>query len=358
MTVRAIARTLVCLLKVYPMLPSRPLNWVTPRPVVERFAYPSSHGRVEGDLYRPDAPGPHPGVVVCLGVVPFGVDHPQVPRLGEALARSGFAALLYWSPAMREFRLDPADVSDIASAYDALLARADVSAARSGLLGTCVGGAFALMGAADARIRERVSFVCAYAPYASMWTLARDIASASRQRDEVREAWDVDPLTRKVYVHSVTALLDHQEAEPLLADLDPNQAESALHRLPTRLQERLTALSPMHYLADLRAPLIVLLHDRDDPVLPVSETRQLASALAGRPGVHYTEFTVFKHLDPTRGRPSVPALARELIRFAHAIYPMFRQTSDAGSDARQHLANQRVGSLTRTASITGHSLWR
>jgi hypothetical protein len=353
MTIGAIARTLVCLLKVYPMLPSRSLNCVTPRPVVERFRYPSSRGIVEGDLYRPDAPGPHPGVVVCLGVVPFGVNHPQVPRLGEALARSGFAALLYWSPAMRDFRLDPIDVSDIGSAYDALLARSDIDGARSGLLGTCVGGAFALMSAADARIRERVSFVCAYAPYASMWTLARDIASASRQRDTVREAWDVDPLTRKVFVHSVAALLDPPDAEPLMSDPDANHAEAALHRLPTQLQERLNALSPMHYLADLRAPLIVLLHDRDDPVLPVSETRQLVSALAGRPCVHYTEFTVFKHLDPSRGRPSVPALARELIRFAHAIYPMFRQTSGSGRHARQPVADRHAGSFVRHQARNG-----
>ena len=66
---RAIARTLVCLLKVYPMLPSRPLNWVTSRPVVDRVRYASSHGLAEGDLYQPATPGPHPGVVVCLGVV-------------------------------------------------------------------------------------------------------------------------------------------------------------------------------------------------------------------------------------------------------------------------------------------------
>jgi hypothetical protein len=115
-TARAAAKTAVLLLKVYPMLPSRPLDWVTPRPVVERFGYPTSRGQVEGDLYRPASRGRHPAVVVCLGVVPFGVDHPQVPRLGEALARSGFAALLYWSPAMRDFRLDPTDVADIASA--------------------------------------------------------------------------------------------------------------------------------------------------------------------------------------------------------------------------------------------------
>jgi hypothetical protein len=348
-TLRATANTAVCLFKVFPMLPSRPLNWVTPRPIVERVAYATSHGCAEGDLYRPSSAGPHPGVVVCLGVVPFGVDHPQVPRLGEALARSGFAALLYWSPAMRDFRLAPEDIEDIASAYDALLARQDVDAARSGLLGTCVGGAFALMAAASPRIRDRITFVLAYAPYASMWTLARDIASASRSRNGLREPWEVDPLTRKVYVHSITALLDSGEARrlreacadrhdhpdissvseagrvvlPLLTALDPEEAEDASQRLPVALRERLIAMSPLTYVRDLRAPLIVLLHDRDDPVIPVSETRDLRDALAGRSGVRYTEFTVFRHLDPMKGNPPPVALARELVRFARAIYPLF-----------------------------------
>jgi hypothetical protein len=39
------------------------------------------------------------------------------------------AALLYWSPAMRDFRLDPADIEDIASAYTYLLARRDIDPA-------------------------------------------------------------------------------------------------------------------------------------------------------------------------------------------------------------------------------------
>jgi dienelactone hydrolase len=394
---RAGARTAVCLLKVFPMLPSRPLNWVTPRPVVERVRYPTSHGEAEGELYRPSGAGPHPGMVVCLGVVPFGVNHPQVPRLGEALARSGFAALLYWSPAMRDFRLDPADIEDIASAYQALLARPDIDPARSGLLGTCVGGAFALMAAASPRIRDHVAFVLAYAAYASMWTLAQDIASASYSRSASpvgapadsrtgsptgpqasapasphagspadaariqRTPWAVDPLTRKVYVHSLTAQLVPDEARrlrqtftdrhsppespggleelagslsaagkavlPLLTALDPDDAQAALQRLPAAVQERLSALSPATYLPALRAPLIVLLHDRDDPVIPVGESRRLRDALAGRRGVRYTEFTVFRHLDPTKGSPAPLALARELLRFARAIYPVFRRAT-------------------------------
>ncbi len=362
-TLRAVFRTAVFLLKVFPMIPSRPVDWVTPAPVVERIRYPSSHGEVEGDLYRPSSRGPHPALLVCLGVVPFGVEHPQVPRLGGALARAGFAALLYWSPAMRNFRLDPVDAGDIALAYDSLLARPDVRGGRSGLLGTCVGGAFAVMAASDARIRDRVAFVLAYAPYASMWTFARDIASASRPVGGVREAWDVDPLTRKVYVHSVTDHLAPEESEllrawalpadaerpplesaldpaglspearrilPLLGPLEAGDATAAMEQLPATLRDRLTALSPVGHLAGLRAPLVVLLHDRDDPVIPVAESHALRGALSGLPEVRYTEFTVFKHLDPTRGNPSPVALTREILRLARAVYPVFLRAITAG----------------------------
>jgi len=105
-SIRTMAKAAIFFLKVFPMLPSRPVDWVTKPPVIEKVRYPTRFGQAEGDLYRPSAEGPHPGIVVCLGVVPFGVDHPQVAILGKALARSGFAALLYWSPAMRDFRLD------------------------------------------------------------------------------------------------------------------------------------------------------------------------------------------------------------------------------------------------------------
>jgi dienelactone hydrolase len=348
--IRAVAKAAIFFLKVFPMLPSRPVDWVTKPPVIEKVRYPTRFGQAEGDLYRPVAGGPHPGIVVCLGVVPFGVDHPQVPILGKALARVGFVALLYWSPAMRDFRLDPDDVENIALAYRWLLQRPDVDPARSGLLGTCVGGSFALMGAASPLIRDRVAFLSAYAPYSSMWTFARDIASATRSCGDGREPWRVDPLTRKVFVHSLAALLEPDEAErlrsafahdgehldnqglsaggqavyALLTAQDADEAETALHRLPTAMQERLAAMSPMNYLKDLHAPLIVLLHDRGDQVIPVSESRRLHSALAGHAGVHYTEM-LFQHLDPVKGKLPLFRLVRELGKFFLSVYPLFRQ---------------------------------
>jgi dienelactone hydrolase len=314
-------------------------------PLIEKVRYPTRLGQAEGDLYRPSAGGPHPGIVVCLGVVPFGVDHPQVPRLGAALARAGFSALLYWSPAMRDCRLDPEDSENIALAYRWLIEQPYVDPDRSGLLGTCVGGSFSLMAAASPLIRDHVTFIGTYAPYSSMWTFARDIASSTRSCGDVREPWQVDPLTRKVFVHALTAFLEPGEAEllrkafagqsdhldsrdlsedgqavyALLTTPDAGCAETMLHRLSPTMQKSLAALSPINYLKDIHAPLIVLLHDRGDQVIPVGESRRLLSALAGRTGV------LFQHLDPVKGRLPLFRLVRQLGKFYLAVYPIFRK---------------------------------
>jgi hypothetical protein len=183
-----------------------------------------------------------------------------------------------------------------------------------------------------------------------MWTFARDIASATRSYGDGREPWQIDPLTRKVFVYSLTTLLEPGEAErlrsafanegghldgsmlsadgravsALLTVPDEDAAETALLRLPTAMQERLAALSPMNYLKDIHAPLIILLHDRSDQVIPVGESRRLGSALAGHTGVHYTEMQ-FQHLDPVKGKVPLFRLVRELGKFFLAVYPLFQQ---------------------------------
>jgi hypothetical protein len=98
-----------------------------------------------------------------------------------------------------------------------------------------------------------------------------------------------------------------------------------LRQLPATVRGRLDALSPMRYLDNVHAPLVILMHDRDDPVIPVGESRRLWTAISRRKGSHYTEFTVFRHLDPTKGKPSPLSLAWEIGRFYRAIYPMFRR---------------------------------
>ena len=363
-TLRAAARSLVFILKALPAT-SRAIDRVTVAPVIEKFTYPTPTGQGEAELYRPSWPGPHPGLVVSLGVVPAGVDHPQTARFGEAVARSGFAALLHWSPAMRDLRLDPADIGELASAYRSLIEQPYVDPTRSGMMGTCVGGSFALMAAAEPSIRERMAFVSAYASYSSMWSLARDVATASRVIDVEREPWQADPLVWKTYVRCLTDRLETRDTERLRdafedrftwnasktmvveaaagAPLDPiglsadgravlrlleatdsEAVDLALEQLPSDMKTLLTAMSPMTYLSDIRAPLIALLHDRRDHMIPVSESRRLWSALSGRPGASYTELG-FQHLDPTKLSPL--RLVRELPKLYSGVFPLFRRTT-------------------------------
>jgi len=188
---------------------------------------------------------------------------------------------MYWSPAMRDLRLVPDDVEDIALAYDWLIIRDTIDPSRSGLLGTCVGASFALMAAAQGAIHHRVAFVAAFAPYSSTRTFARDVASASRSLRHGREPWSVDQLTRRVYVRSVTDVLAAPETEllrstfvdgtravddvdalstdarrvhELLRATDIRDVDAALEQLPAAMRERLDAMSPLRYLRDVRAP--------------------------------------------------------------------------------------------------------
>jgi hypothetical protein len=349
--VRALARSQVFFLKVLPMLPSRPVDWLTSPPLRERVTFAVPFGQGFGDLYRPSRPGPHPGMVVCLGVLPYGYDHPQVPRLGAALARSGFAALLYRSSAMDDLRLAPEDVGNVAAAFQYLSEQPYVAGRRTGLIGTCVGGAFALLAAAHPAIRDKVAFVGAFAPYASMKSLALQIACSTCVDHGAWKPWQVDQLTRRVFVHSLTAHLAPREAEQMRALFDQSpgpravqglspdaqalgalltapdlgQARAALRRLPPALLADMEAMSPIRHLQDIHAPVITFGHDRDDLVIPVGESRRLRDAMASRRGVRYTEFGMFQHADPTKRKLPRHRLAWELSKFYRFVYPLFRE---------------------------------
>ncbi len=315
--------------------------------------YPAFAGMVDAEIWKPPGPGPFPAVVLSLGVIPLDLDHPQLERLQNALARAGFAVLLHWSPAMREYRLEPSEITDLASAFEWLLDQPYVDPTRCGLIGTCVGGSFSILAATDQRIHDRIAFLAVFAPYSSMRSLARDIASSSRWHQGRRVRWEVDPLSRRVFEESIIAALPadeaivvrvlHQcsdqghtasslsaDASSILRLLHPITADEAvdlLNGMTMAYQKRLDTLSPDSVLDDLDVPLIALMHDVDDPVVPPSESLALRHALSNRAGFRYTRFSMFRHLDPTATRTGPVALVRELIRFFLALLPIFKRTS-------------------------------
>ncbi|MFC1893953.1 hypothetical protein ACFLYR_08065 [Chloroflexota bacterium] len=162
----------------------------------------------------------------------------------------------------------------------------------------------------------------------------------------IREPWQVDQLTRKVLVHSLTVELEPDETEllrevfsvgegqleidklspngriiySLLINPDADEAKKIMDHLPGSFRDRLSTMSPINYLKDIQSPLIILLHDRGDTVIPVGESRRLWAMISSRAGVHYTELQ-FRHLNPAK--LPVFRLVRELVKFYNALYPLF-----------------------------------
>lgn len=351
-TVRSTAGTAAFMLRVMPMLSSHWLDRFSPEPIAESVAIPGFDPRTPAELFRPGTPGPHAGVVVCLGVIPFEVTHPQVKRLGEALARRGFATLIVWSADMRSLRISQADTGLLVTAFDWMLTRPYVDPTRCGLLGTCVGGGFALMAAGQPEIRGRVAFVTCFAPFGSLRSLALDIGSDTAEIDGIRRVWNVDQLARHVYARTLTAGLEPAESAlleaswferrplpaaetlssearallPLLATSSRAELERLLDR-QSALRETIDAVSPIACAPDIRAPIIAIGHDRDDGVIPFGESQRLFAAFGGRPGVTLTEFHLFQHADPTRRQLSKGKLLIELVKFLRFSAPAMRQAT-------------------------------
>ena len=158
--------------------------------------------------------------------------------------------------------------------------------------------------------------------------LEPDERARLREAFQDRFTWDA---SRTVVIESPVTVLDPtglsadgRAVDRVLTATDPRSVDVALEALPTPVRAAFEAMSPIACIDDVRAPLIVLIHDRHDHIIPVSESRQLWAALRGRPGASYTELE-FRHMDPRKLSPL--RLARELPKLFRAVYPIYRQTA-------------------------------
>ena len=350
---RAAVKTALFIPQVVPAIPVKPQEWFTAEPLRQRVHFPIPEGEGTADIYRPAGDGPYAAVLLFLGVAPAGPDDPRITNLGEALARGNLVAMFYWSPVMLERRLHPPDIQNLVAAFQYLRDEEYVDPERVGMGGFCVGASFVLMAAAQEPIRDQVSYVNAFGPYFDMEDLLRAIASRSRFYGEEHQPWEVDSLTYEVFVRELTAALeDREEARQLqeafldgdAATLDPEglstparviyhllqgvpleEVDAYLAQLPGSLSERFRELSPSAYVRGLKAP-VLLMHDQDDPLVPADESRRLQEALPLEHQARYTEFEMFRHMDPTRALNPL-AMAIELGKFFRHMHIIFQEAS-------------------------------
>ena len=312
-----------------PAMTVRPLTFLTPRPkrVEVRFG-PTERGWT-GWLSLPDRPGPHPGLVVSLGVAPAGPHDPRVVELADGLARIGVAALVPYSPNLVAGRIEPEDVAFEVAAFRYLTGRPDVDPERVGMLGICVGASLSMIAAADPEVSDEVAVVAWFGGYHDMDTLIASVVSRSAMRDGAITPWTPDPLAQRVVAKGIDSLLQRTSetseaerariADSIRALRDRptyDQALAILASLPPSARARIDALSPSEHLGGVTAP-VYLMVGVDDRLVPSDETTAAAEVLGDRV-VRHDRFQIFTHVDLDR-LDGVRSTASELARLHQGV---------------------------------------
>jgi dienelactone hydrolase len=321
----AAGRTALLLPDLLVFQPVRPsVGWTLP-PALRTFTWTANGEPERGDLYLPALARRSPAVIVVLGVYPAPLDDPNVRRLGDGLARTGLVALFPDSPRLRAGRIAPEEVDSLVAAVDAVRRQPEVDPQRVGFLGLSVGGGLALLAAGDDRIAPQVAYVVTVGGYSDALDLLRQIGSATTL-EPGRPAWQPSDLAivayRRQLIDAVPTPADRDALEAaylaadpipldpsrlsptgqlvqrLIEERDPATVDRLLEALPTATLERLRRLSPRERLNAIRAAVFIL-HDENDPYVPVGESRRLAAALGDR--AHSREYRLFAHVVPSGG---------------------------------------------------------
>ena len=85
--------------------------------------------------------------------------------------------------------------------------------------------------------------------------------------------------------------------ERRIGDWVQNRVEELMARLPEEALCDLRVLSPSRNVEGVQADLFIV-HDRGDPYVPYVESRRMRDRLAGREDLHYTEVSLFEHVEP------------------------------------------------------------
>ena len=335
-------------------MPVQAQSWFTDEPLRHRVHFPTSGGASETEVYRLPDGNPRPAVVLSTGVVTKGLSDPRVVNLGNALSRAGIVVMIYWSPEMAlRHQLSANEPDRMVSAYLYLAEQDYVDPERVGIGGFSAGAAFALIAAADPRIRDRISLVNVFGPYFDAETLLLQATSRSVVYEGERRQWEPDWHAMQVLATELIDVLKDPEEVALLTrryvnghtvsseelgGLSPQghmivrlldgvsleEAKTIYALLPPGKRRELAEISPSTYIRDVRARVLVL-HDYNDSMVPSAESRRLMEALKSRGNIRFTEVRSFDHA--TLDRSNVLAYLGDAVRLYWHMYEIVRVAS-------------------------------
>jgi alpha-beta hydrolase superfamily lysophospholipase len=302
------------------------LKQATPAPVRQAVVYTVAGRTHQADLYLPATPEgcglpgrmsapncPRAALVAVPGAVPQGKDDPRLVAFATTLARAGFAVLAPDLQGYRQLRIRPSDTDEIADAFVWLAAQPELAPeGRAGMFAFSFSVGPALLAALRDDIREQVRYVIGVGGYYDLPHAMRFFTTGWFEHESQWHRSTPDDTGRMVLAYASLdyfadqgdrAVFDRMVAQrrsdpaadlsPLAATLsagarsvyelavndDPARFAELYARLPEGMRADIDQLDlARRDLAPLKARLI-LLHGRNDNLIPWTESLALAAAV-------------------------------------------------------------------------------
>lgn len=312
-------------------------------------------GGLGGDSYRGERP--QASLVLVPGASRAGKDEPRFVAFAEALAAAGFAVVVPDIAGLRDLQISAADAEAIAAAVQTAAA----AAPRGGgvvVAAVSYGVGLAILAALQPQLRDRVRLIVGVGGYHDLTaTIAffttgwhRDAAGAWQYRspnsygkwaflhsnaERLTDSGDRALLAAMAERRAVdaTAPLDDLAARlgpqgrpvyELVTNADPERVPALLAALPPLVGDEIMALDLAR--RDLRAlkARLLLVHGRDDGIVPAEQSLSLAAAVPQG----QAEVILVDGLDHVSPQPTNWSGAVALWR---ALYRLLEERDAAGS---------------------------
>ena len=291
--------------------PSR-LKRTTREPQRIGVRYRTDGRQGQGDLYRPAAEI-RAALLLVPGVAETGKDDPRLVAFATTLARAGFAVLVPDLPGLRQLRVSPADVGEVADAFAWLAANPQLAPqGRAGMAAFSYAAGPALLAAIDEPIRQRVQFVFAVGAY---YDLQQVLTFCTTGYYRQNERWHYLPpneygtwafvasnihrlgnaedrrifrqMTRRKLA-DLTASTDDlvaglgkegQALHAFVSNRDPRRVAHLLKALPVAIRQDIAALNLAGRDLSRLSSRLILVHGLQDRMIPYAESVALARAV-------------------------------------------------------------------------------
>ena len=310
----------------------------TPAPTRITIRFGSGGRQHDGDLYRP-ADGALAALVLVPGVTPDGKDDRRLVALARSLARVRFAVLVPEIPNLRALQVRPGDMRPIADALEAItgtgrLAPESETYRAAGVVAISYAVGPALLAALDPAAQNRLGFLLLVGGYRDMTALVTFFTTGF-YRAAPGEAWIVGrpaPYAKWAFAKAnagllteerdrvlLTAMAERKRADPeadlgdlaerlgpegrsvyaLLTNREPERVPALIEALPPAIIDDLVGLDLASRDLSALDVNVILVHGRDDPVIPFTESQGLAAAIgAERAALHIVDNLAHVELGP------------------------------------------------------------